>query len=70
MQASALAMDFSQSFDKRRHRFSQAKVRSTIHRRGSTSKGIVKLRDISKAGTWAHHQTSAIRCRFWPSFSS
>ncbi|TQM94170.1 hypothetical protein BD293_2836 [Roseinatronobacter monicus] len=38
IQASALAMDFSQSFDRRRHRFSQAKVRSTTHRRGSTSK--------------------------------
>ncbi len=37
IQASALAMDFSQSFDRRRHRFSQAKVRSTTHRRGRTS---------------------------------
>jgi hypothetical protein len=30
IQASALAMVFSQSFDRRRHRFSHAKVRSTI----------------------------------------
>ena len=35
--ASALAMDFSQSFDKRRHRPGQAKMRSTTHRRGITS---------------------------------
>jgi len=37
-QASALAMDFSQSFESRRHRPSQARVRSTTHRRGNTSK--------------------------------
>lgn len=36
--AAALAMVFSQSFDRRRHRPSQASVRSTTHRRGKTSK--------------------------------
>lgn len=36
--ASALAMDFSQSFDRWRHRPSQATVRSTTQRRGRTSK--------------------------------
>lgn len=33
-QASALAMEFSQSFDSLRHRPSQARVRSTTQRRG------------------------------------
>ena len=37
-QASALSVDFSQSFASRRHRPSHAKVRSTTHLRGSTSK--------------------------------
>ena len=37
IRASALAMDFSQSFDRRRHRPSHAKLRSTIRRRGRTS---------------------------------
>ena len=36
--ASAEAMDFSQSLASRRQRPSQAKVRSTTHRRGRTSK--------------------------------
>lgn len=36
--ACALAMDFSQSLASRRHRPSQAKVRSTTQRRGSSSK--------------------------------
>src|SRR6056297_1183533 len=36
-QAAALAIDFSQSFDRRRHLPSQARVRSTTHRRGKTS---------------------------------
>jgi hypothetical protein len=30
--------------------------------------GIVKLRDISKVGTWAHDQTQAIWCLFRPPF--
>ena len=34
---SALAMDFSRSLANRRHRPSQAKVRSTTHLRGKTS---------------------------------
>ena len=38
IQAAALSMDFSQSFDRRRHRPSQAKVGSTTQRRGRTSK--------------------------------
>ena len=38
IQACALAIDLSQSFDRRRQRPSPAKVRSTTHRRGSTSK--------------------------------
>lgn len=38
IQASAEATDFSQSLANLRHRPSQAKVRSTTHRRGSTSK--------------------------------
>ena len=41
IQASALAIDFSQSFDRRLQRFSQAKVRSTTQRRGRTSKPAV-----------------------------
>ena len=36
--AVAEAMDFSQSFASLRHRPSHAKVRSTTHRRGRTSK--------------------------------
>jgi hypothetical protein len=36
--AVAEAMDFSQSLESLRHRPSQAKVRSTTHRRGRTSK--------------------------------
>ncbi len=40
--------------------------------RGATCKwtGIVKLRDISKAGTCAHDQTQAIWCLFRPPFST
>ena len=38
IQAAALSMDFSQSFDRRRHRPSQVKVGSTTQRRGRTSK--------------------------------
>lgn len=38
--ASALAMDFSQSFASRRQRPSHAKVRSTTHCLGSTSKPV------------------------------
>ncbi len=38
VQASADAMDFSQSFANRRHLPSHAKVRSTTQRRGRTSK--------------------------------
>lgn len=37
-QPSALAMDFSQSFERRRHRPSHARVRSTTQRRGRISK--------------------------------
>ncbi len=37
-QASAEAMDFSQSLSSRRHLPSHAKVRSTTHLRGRTSK--------------------------------
>jgi hypothetical protein len=39
-----------------------------IERRIKAAKGIVKLRDISKAGTWAHDQTQAIWCFFTPPF--
>ena len=38
IQACALAIDLSQSFDRRRQRPSPAKVRSTTHRLGETSK--------------------------------
>ena len=38
IQACALAIDLSQSFDRRRQRPSPAKVRSTTHRLGKTSK--------------------------------
>ena len=38
IQASALAMDFSKSLAKRRHRPSQAQVLSTTQRRGKISK--------------------------------
>ena len=38
IQASAEAMDFSQSLASRRDRPSQANIRSTTHRRGRTSK--------------------------------
>ncbi len=38
VQAVELARDFSQSFARRRHLPSHAKVRSTTHRRGRTSK--------------------------------
>ena len=40
--ASALSMDFSKSLARRRHRPSQANVRSTTHRRGNSSKPLAR----------------------------
>jgi len=42
-QASALSMDFSQSFARRRLRPSHAKVRSTTQRRGNSTKPLVSM---------------------------
>jgi hypothetical protein len=40
--ASAVRLRFSQSFANRRQRFSQAMVRSTIQRLGSTTKPLIR----------------------------
>ncbi len=59
--ASALAMVFSRSFARRRHRPSQAKARSTTQRRGSTSKPLAASERLTISSVRSPILSSALR---------